>query len=125
MHSSFCYPLIVSKPNKTKPPYLDLFVQQDDSSLCKFLFLHENGILYFRRKSKSFLLRKNDSFFSSMQGKYITPNNIILLTKKIIKMCDLVAQMNHFFLFSHRPMVISIPPHKFLLYPFKAAPIPF
>eukprot|EP00268_Persea_americana_P017223 TRINITY_DN18276_c0_g2_i1.p1 TRINITY_DN18276_c0_g2~~TRINITY_DN18276_c0_g2_i1.p1 ORF type:complete len:121 (+),score=2.04 TRINITY_DN18276_c0_g2_i1:72-434(+) len=100
MHSSFCYPSIISKPNKTKPPHLDLFVQQDDSSSCRFLFLHENGILYFHRKSKSSLLRKNDSFFSFTQGKYITPNNIILLTKKIIKMCNpLVAQMHHFFYF--------------------------
>ena len=100
MHSSFCYPLIISKSNKTKPSHLDLFVQQEDSSLYIFLFSHENGILYFSKKSKSSLLRKNDSFFSSMKGKYITPNNIILLTKKIIKMCNpLVAQMHHFFYF--------------------------
>ena len=93
MLSSFCYPLIISKPNKI----------QEDSSLCIFLFLHENEILYFRRELKSSLLRKNDSFFSSMQGKYITPNNIILLTKKkkIIKMCNpLVAQIHHFCIFT-------------------------
>ena len=102
MHSSFCYPLIISKPNKTKPPHLDLFVQQEDSSLCKFLFPHENGILYFRRKSKSSLLRKNDSFFSFMQGKYITRKTVILSTKKIIKMCNpLVTQMHHFFFNFH------------------------
>ena len=63
MHSSFYYPLIISKPNKTKPPHLDLFVQQEDFSLCRFLFPHESGILYFHRKSKHSLLRKNDSFF--------------------------------------------------------------
>ena len=95
MCSSFCYPFIISKPNKTKPPHLDLFVQQEDFSLCRFLFPHENEILYFRRKSNSSLLKKNDLCFSYIQGKYITPNNIILLTKKIIKMCNpLVAQMH-------------------------------